>query len=85
VKVDLSQREDIKGVIQRPIWSRSALGGHSLHLEMMCKRARQLSAQCVLISAQETWSKSILLIECDHMQTDGKCRRRLPLARAKMV
>jgi hypothetical protein len=48
-----------------------ALGGHSLHLKMTCKRARQLSTQCAPISAQGTWSKNILLTECGHLQTDG--------------
>jgi hypothetical protein len=51
VKVDLSQREDITGVIQRPIWSLFGIRSRSQHLEMTCKRARQLSIQCVLTSA----------------------------------
>jgi hypothetical protein len=85
VKVDLSQREDIQGLFSALYGLASALGGWSLHLETMCKRARQLSIQCVLTSAQETWSMSILLIECGHLQEDGRCRRRLPLAPAKMV
>jgi hypothetical protein len=43
MKNDLDQREDVRGVIQRPIWSRFGLEGHQSHLGMKCKRAKLLS------------------------------------------
>jgi hypothetical protein len=85
VKNDLSQREDVIGIIQRPIWSRFGIRRQPLHLGMMCKHARQLSTQCAPTLAQETWFKSTLLIECGHLKMGGKCRRRLLLALAKVV
>jgi hypothetical protein len=54
VKNDLSQREDVKGIIQRPICLALALEGHPLHLGMMCKLARLLSTKCAPILVQKT-------------------------------
>jgi hypothetical protein len=85
VKNDLGQREDVKGIIQRPIWSRfgirrplNALGNDV----QACQVA--FNTVCTYIG-QETWSKSILLTECGPLQVDGKCRRRLLLAPVKMA
>jgi hypothetical protein len=85
VKVDLSEREDIKGVIQRPIWFCFGIRRPVIALGNDVQACQTDLIQCVLTSAQETWSKSILLTECGHLHMDGKCRRRLPLAPAKMV
>jgi hypothetical protein len=77
--------EDIKGIIQRPIWSRFGIRRPLIALGsdvQACKTT--FNIVCTYI-AQETWSKSILLIECGHLQTDGKCRSRLPLAPVKMA
>jgi hypothetical protein len=51
VKNNLIRREDIKGIIQRPIWSRF---GQPLPLEMIFKHARWPLTPYALILAQGT-------------------------------
>jgi hypothetical protein len=38
VKNDLSEREDVRGIIQRPIWSRFGIRGPSLQSGTKCMR-----------------------------------------------
>jgi hypothetical protein len=45
---DLSERGDVKGIIQCPIWSRFGIRRPVTALGMMYKHARQLSIRCVL-------------------------------------
>jgi hypothetical protein len=54
VENDLSEREDIKGIIQRPIWSRFGIRRPSTALGMIYKHVMQLLIQYALTSAQET-------------------------------
>jgi hypothetical protein len=54
VKNDLVEREDIKGIIQRPIWSRFGIRRPPLPLEMIFKHARQPLTLYVLILALGT-------------------------------
>jgi hypothetical protein len=48
VKNDLSEREDIKGIIQHPIWSRFGIRRPSTALGNDYKHARRLSIRYVL-------------------------------------
>jgi hypothetical protein len=58
VKNDMVKREDINGIIQRPIGLASASEGQLLRLEMIPKHARRPSIMFVPLLAQETWFKS---------------------------
>jgi hypothetical protein len=73
VKNDLSQREDVKGVIQRLIWSRfgirrlaTALGNDI----QTCQAA--FNTVCTYIGIRDL-VQDTLLIECGHLQMGGKC------------
>jgi hypothetical protein len=54
VKNNLIEREHIKGIIQHPIWSRSAFEGRPWRLKIMPKHAKRLCAMSVLSLVQET-------------------------------
>jgi hypothetical protein len=54
VKNNLVEREDIKGIIQRPIWSRFGIRRQPLLLEKISKHARRLSIVYAPLLAQET-------------------------------
>jgi hypothetical protein len=52
VKNDLKAWEDIKEIIQRPIWSRFISEGRRWKLIAMSKHVRELLALCVALLAQ---------------------------------
>jgi hypothetical protein len=54
VKNDLSQRKDVKGIIQRPIWSRFGIRRPPTALGNDVQASRRLSTQCAPILAQKT-------------------------------
>jgi hypothetical protein len=85
VKNDLIEREDIKGIIQRPIWSHFSIRRPSLTLGndiQACQAA--FNTVCTYIDTRDL-VQEILLIECGHSEVDGRCRRKLPLGPAKVV
>jgi hypothetical protein len=53
VKNDLKVRDDIKDIIQRPIWSRFGLRRSKVELMMLSKPARELLALFAPLLAQE--------------------------------
>jgi hypothetical protein len=83
VKNDLSEREDVKGIIQRPIRSRfgirrpSIVGGNETQACLMA-----FNTLCTYIV---TWFRSTLLLRYDLLLMIGKCRRRSMLAPAKVA
>jgi hypothetical protein len=81
VKNDLPKREDIKGIIQRPIWSRFGIRRPTTALGndiQACQMA--FNIVCTYIGIRST-----LLIKCGHSQVGGKCRKKLLLGLAKVV
>jgi hypothetical protein len=70
VKNDLDQRDDIRGIIQRPIWSCLGIKRPLAALRMTCKRGKHLSILYAPISARGIWFKSILLTEYGPLQVD---------------
>jgi hypothetical protein len=67
VKNDLKSREDIKGIIMRPICNASASGSRRWKWMKQPKNAREPSAWFVLLLGQEIWFKSILPSEYGHL------------------
>jgi hypothetical protein len=63
VKNNLVEREDIKGIIQRPIWSRFGIRRPATALGNEIETCRGVSTLCALILAPETWFKSTLSTE----------------------
>jgi hypothetical protein len=85
VKVDLSEREDIKGVIQRPIWSHFSIRRPAIAVGndvQACQTA--FNTICTYIGTRDLVREHIVYRVCPLLM-DGKCRRKLPLALAKMV
>jgi hypothetical protein len=58
VKNNLIEREDIKGITQRPSGLASASKDRLLRSRMIPKHARTLSIMLVFPLARETWFKS---------------------------
>jgi hypothetical protein len=63
VKNNLVEREDIKGIIQLPIWSRFGVRRPATAIGNEIEYARGVSILCALSLAQETWFKSTLPTE----------------------
>jgi hypothetical protein len=53
MKNDLNHREDVRGVIQRPIWSRFGIRMPSIALGMKCRHAKLLSTPYAPTLARE--------------------------------
>jgi hypothetical protein len=85
VKNDLSQREDVKGIIQCHIWSRFGIRwlvttlGNDIET---CQAA--FNTVCTYIGTKDLVQEHIAYRVC-HLQMGGKCQRKLLLAIAKMV
>jgi hypothetical protein len=80
VKNDLNQREGVKGVIQRPIWSRFGIRRPSIALGnevQACQIA--FNTICTYIGTRD------LVQEHGLLQANGKCRRKPLLAPARVA
>jgi hypothetical protein len=85
VKNDLSQREDVKGIIQRPIWSRFGIRRPATALGndiQTCQAA--FNILCTYIGTRDLVQEHIAYRVCP-LADAWECRRRLLLALAKVV
>jgi hypothetical protein len=77
VKNDLIKREDIKEIIQRPIWSRFGLRRPKVNIDSdveACQKA--FSTVCAFIGTRDLF-KSTYPSGCGHLWRVGICRRKL--------
>ena len=58
VKNDLKTREDIKGIIMRPIWQRFGLRKPKVEIDEAAENAKRPSAQYVVSLGRGIWSRS---------------------------
>jgi hypothetical protein len=75
VKNDLIKKEDIKGIIQRPIWSRFGLRRPKVDIDSdveACQKA--FSTVCAFISTSDLIQEHIAF-RYDHLWRTGKCRK----------
>jgi hypothetical protein len=85
VKNNLIKREDIKSIIQRPIWSRFGIRMSSLALGNdveACQAA--YNTVCTYIGTRDLVQEHIA-IECGLSQAAGRCQTKLLLGPASMV
>jgi hypothetical protein len=78
VKNDLVKRENIKGIIQRPIWFRFGLQRPTTALENnteVCQKA--FNNVCAFIGTRDLVQEHIAYRVYGHLWKIGKCRRRL--------
>jgi hypothetical protein len=85
MKNDLNQREDVKGVMQRPIWSRFGIRRPSIALGnevQACQIA--FNTICTYIGTRDLVQGHITHKVCP-LANEWKCRRKPPLAPAKVA